>query len=143
MGSMSGTSMKWLSAMADETETVAPKTDPPIPALRDEIAAKLADLGGGVNSRTAADAIMEILNERGHYLPGAPCAQIILDDAKSLADRLTIHTLALRLLNMLAFAHVQTPETTGARKWLDDHLEGQHPGPGGTPERGPARRPGT
>lgn len=128
--------------MADETETTAPKADQPIPALRDEIASKLAELGGGVNSRTAADAIMEILNERGHYLPGAPCAQIILDDAKSFADRLTITTLALRLLNMLAFAHVHTPETAGARKWLDDYLEGKNHGPAGKPMLWPARLPG-
>src|SRR3546814_14796677 len=83
-----------------------------------------------------------ILNERGHYLPGAPCAQIILDDAKSFADRLTITTLALRLLNMLAFAHVHTPETAGARKWLDDYLEGKNHGPAGQPMLWPARTPG-
>lgn len=121
---------------------MAPVADPAIPDLRDEIASKLAEMGGGVNSQQAANAIMGILNERGHYLPGCPPAQVILNDAKSFAERLTITTLALRLLNMLAFANVQTPETKGARRWLDDYLEGKNHGPAGKPMLWPAMLPG-
>lgn len=121
---------------------MAPVADPPIPDLRDEITAKLAEMGGGVNSREAANAVMAILNERGHYLPGAPCAQVILNDAKSFAERLTIVTLALRLLNMLSGVTLDTPETRPAKRWLDDYLEGKNHGPAGKPMIWPLQLPG-
>lgn len=135
--------------MADETETAAPKADPPIPPLIEEIKTAItASLFPPLTHQeqktvdAQAAAIMSKLMERGHYLPGAPCAQIILDDAKSFADRLTITTLALRLLNMLAFAHVHTPETKGARRWIDDYLEGKNHGPAGKPMLWPVKLPG-
>jgi hypothetical protein len=131
---------------------MAPVADPPIPPLKDEIRRACADPGqfptadNAKGDRTLvqwqADAVMDLLVQRGHYLPGAPCAQVILDDAKSFAERLTITTLALRLLNMLAFANVQTPETKGARRWLDDYLEGKNHGPAGKPMLWPLRLPG-
>jgi hypothetical protein len=79
---------------------------------------------------------------RGHYLPGAPPAQQILEDAKSFAERLTLTTLALRILNMLAWEAIQTPESKPARRWLDDYLEGKNHGPVGHPMLWPARLPG-
>ena len=132
---------------------MAPVADPPIPPLIEEIARAIADPGNFPtkdNHRDAplstvkwqAAAVMDLLTQRGHYLPGAPCAQVILDDAKSFAERLTITTLALRLLNMLAFANVQTPETKGARRWIDDYLEGKNHGPAGKPMLWPVKLPG-
>lgn len=129
-----------------------PVADPPIPPLIDEIRHACADPGNFPTADNAkgdrsqpkwqADAVMDLLVQRGHYLPGAPCAQIILDDAKSFAERLTITTLALRLLNMLAWANVETPESKPARKWLDDYLEGRNHGPAGKPMLWPVRLPG-
>jgi len=89
-----------------------------------------------------ADAIMAYLHERGHYLPGFPPAQKILDDAKSFAERLTLSNLALRILNMLAWSKVETPETKPARKWIDDYLEGRNHGPVGHPMLWPDKLPG-
>lgn len=132
--------------MNDEPD--GPQADPPIPALRDELLELIRDQLMSTDEpvsdweKGVADAIMAKLNERGHYLPGAPCAQIILNDAKSFAERLTITTLALRLLNMLAWANVETPESKPARQWLDDYLEGKNHGPAGKPMLWPVRLPG-
>lgn len=131
--------------MTDAAPT--PVADPPIPPLVDEIKAILlehAPMGGDDADRAkeTANAIMAKLNERGHYLPGAPCAQVILNDAKSFAERLTITMLALRLLNMLAWSNVETPESKPARQWLDDYLEGKNHGPAGSPMLWPVRLPG-
>lgn len=92
--------------------------------------------------RDQADAVMTLLVERGHFLPGAPPARQILDDAKSFAERLTLSNLALRILNMLAWEAIQTPESKPARKWIDDYLEGRNHGPVGRPMLWPAKLPG-
>lgn len=113
----------------------APITPPP---LRDEIAEVIT----GRADEAAADAVMQLLHDRGHYLPGCPPAATILADAKQFAERLTLSNLALRLLNMLAWSTVQTPETKPARKWLDDYLEGKNHGPVGKPMLWPGRMPG-
>lgn len=89
-----------------------------------------------------ADAVMGLLVERGHVLPGAPPAQQIMEDAKSFAMRLTLSNLALRILNMLAWSNVQTPESKEARRWLEDYLEGKNHGPVGRPMLWPGRLPG-
>lgn len=89
-----------------------------------------------------ADAIMQLLQDRGHYLPGAPPAAVILNDAKSFAERLVLSNLALRILNMLAWSNVQTPETKPARKWIEDYLEGRNHGPVGQPMLWPGQLPG-
>ncbi|MEJ7831295.1 MAG: hypothetical protein WKF79_00130 [Nocardioides sp.] len=102
-------------------------------------------LPAGTTERTArdqADAVMTLLLDRGHYLPGRPPAEVILQDAKSFAERLTLSNLALRILNLLAWSSLQTPETKGARKWLDDYLEGKNHGPVGNPMLWPAQLPG-
>lgn len=89
----------------------------------------------------AAD-VMNLLVERGHYVPGAPPAAVILEDAKSFAERLTLSNLALRILNMLAWSTLQTPESKPARRWIDDYLEGKNHGPVGKPMLWPVRLPG-
>lgn len=86
--------------------------------------------------------VVQLLLDRGHYLPGMPPAERILQDAKSFAERLTLSNLALRILNMLAWTALQTPETKPARKWLDDYLEGRNHGPVGKPMLWPAQLPG-
>lgn len=93
-------------------------------------------------TRDQADAVMALLVESGHYLPGAPPAATILQDAKSFAERLTLSNLALRILNMLAWSNIQTPETKPARKWIEDYLEGRRHGPVGQPMLWPSQLPG-
>lgn len=92
--------------------------------------------------RDQADAVMALLEERGHVLPGAPPAQKILEDAKQFAMKLTLSNLALRILNMLAWSNVDTPESKPARRWLEDYLEGKNHGPVGYPMLWPGRLPG-
>lgn len=92
--------------------------------------------------RDQAQAIYHLLMEQGHVLMGAPPAAQILRDAKSFAERLTLSNLALRILNMLAWSNVQTPETKPARKWIDDYLEGKGHGPVGQAMLWPAQLPG-
>lgn len=89
-----------------------------------------------------AGAITLVLQSLGHVLPGAPPAQQILEDAKSFAARLTLSNLALRILNMLAWSNVQTPESKPARRWLEDYLEGRNHGPVGHPMLWPGKLPG-
>lgn len=89
-----------------------------------------------------AAAVTQLLLERGHVLPGAPPAQRIFEDAKRFHDQLTLTALALRILNMLAFNNVQTPETRPARKWIDDYLQGVNHGPAGQPMLWPGGLPG-
>lgn len=93
-------------------------------------------------SAELGDRVMQMLMERGHYLPGRPPAAVILEDAQSFAERLTLSNLALRILNMLAWSNMQTPETKPARKWLDDYLEGKNHGPVGNPMLWPTQLPG-
>lgn len=109
-----------------------------IPPLRQEIEEVITGRADGA----AADAVMQLLQDRGHFLPGCPPAAVILEDAKSFAERLTLSNLALRLLNMLAWSNVQTPETQPARQWLDDYLEGRNHGPVGKHMLWPTKLPG-
>lgn len=89
-----------------------------------------------------ADTIIAKLIETGHVIPGAPPAAQILEDAKSFAARLTLSNLALRILNMLAWSNVETPESKPARRWLEDYLEGKNHGPVGQPMLWPGQLPG-
>ena len=93
-------------------------------------------------TRDQADAVMDLLTNTGHYLPGCPPAALILRDAKSFAERLTLSNLALRILNMLAWAAIETPESKPARKFIDDYLEGRNHGPVGHPMLWPGQLPG-
>lgn len=92
--------------------------------------------------RDQADAIMALLVESGHTVPGAPPAAQILADAKSFAERLMLSNLAARILNMMAWTTVQNPETKPARRWIEDYLEGKNHGPIGRPMLWPGRLPG-
>jgi hypothetical protein len=129
----------------------APATPAPDVALADEIRDVLLNLRPHAPAdveridqacRDQADAVMALLVERGHVLPGAPPAQRILDDAKQFAMQLTLSNLALRVLNMLAFSNIQTPESKPARQWIDDYLEGRNHGPVGKPMLWPGKMPG-
>jgi hypothetical protein len=92
--------------------------------------------------RDQAEAVVQLLVDRGHVLPGCPPAQMIFADAKRFHDQLTLTALALRVLNMLAFNNVQTPESKPARKWIDDYLTGKNHGPAGHPMLWPGQLPG-
>lgn len=89
-----------------------------------------------------ADQVMNLLNERGHYLPGAPPAAVILQDAKTFAERLTLSNLALRAFAMLGSLSLDTPETQPAKRWIVDYIEGKNHGPVGYPMLWPAQLPG-
>lgn len=115
--------------------------EPPL-SLRDQIVGLLLGLVPAAEVGYHADAIMQLLMDRGYYLPGAPPAAKIFDDAKSFAERLTLSNLALRLLNMLAWSKVGTAESKPARRWLDDYLEGKNHGPVGKPMLWPRGLPG-
>lgn len=93
--------------------------------------------------RDQAEAVMRLLMDRGHYLPGAPPAQRILEDAKSFAERLTLSNLTARIIAMLYTTAIETPESKPAKRWIDDYLEGRNHGPIGKPMLWPARLPGT
>lgn len=111
--------------------------------LRDELAETINKFIDYAHCDTAAaDAIMQLLQERGHYLPGAPPAARILADAKSFAERLTLSNLALRIMAMLQGLTVETPETVPAKQWLLDYLDGKNHGPAGAPMLWPTRLPG-
>jgi hypothetical protein len=119
-----------------------PAAEKPLAEEIRDVLAKLRPTDHVNVEKRCVDGIMQLLMDRGHYLPGAPPAQQILEDAKSFAERLTLTTLALRILNMLAWEAIQTPESKPARRWLDDYLEGKNHGPVGHPMLWPARLPG-
>lgn len=89
-----------------------------------------------------AGAVMALLMERGHFLPGAPPAARILADAKSFAERLTLSNLALRCFAMLGALMVDTPETKPAKHWIVDYIDGKNHGPVGAPMLWPTHLPG-
>jgi hypothetical protein len=126
--------------MDTPTATEAPPPQPDIP-LRDEVRAMIA-VFDRADADQAADAIMQLLMERGHYMPGMPPARRILDDAKSFAERLTLSNLALRCFAMLGALLVETPETKPAKRWIIDYIEGKGHGPVGHPMLWPAKLPG-
>ncbi len=119
--------------------------DAPQPAddLSGTIRLSLAQgLAAGERAVELGDRVMTLLMERGHYLPGRPSAEKILDDAKSFAEKLTLSNLALRIVIMLAGMKVATPETKPAQKWVDDYVEGKNHGPVGHPMLWPHQLPG-
>jgi hypothetical protein len=130
--------------MNQETSQPAPEK-----SLRDEIEDLLlehSDAGTGRDDGEGPDKlagrIMTLLVDRGHYLPGCPPAAAILADAKSFAERLTLSNLALRILNMLAWSAIETPETKPARRWIENYLEGKGHGPVGQAMLWPGNLPG-
>lgn len=88
-----------------------------------------------------ADAIMHLLNERGHYLPGCPPAAQILKDAEQFAGQFMLSMLCVRLLRMLN-TRIVTPETKGMERWLNDYIDGKNHGPVGKPMFWPGGLPG-
>lgn len=83
-------------------------------------------------SKATADAIMHLLNERGHYLPGCPPAAQILKDAQQFAGQLSLAMLVIRLLRILD-TKIETPESKGTRRWLLEYIDGKNHGPVGRP----------
>lgn len=131
----------------DENPTVEvePPTDRP---LRDEIAELLLGQMPGTPgpgevslAKQQANVVMDLLNLRGHFLPGAPPAREILEDARSFAERLVLSNLAARVLNMLAEATVENQETKATKRWISDYLEGRGHGPIGKPMLWPRALP--
>lgn len=113
-----------------------------VEALRDDICEVLGQTASRTDRAVAASNVLQMLINSGHVLPGAPPAAKILEDARQFAAKLTLSNLALRILNMLAFSNVQTPETKPARQWIDDYLEGRNHGPVGHPMLWPGKMPG-
>jgi hypothetical protein len=121
--------------LADEqNETPRPLRD----EIRDTIAS-FEDWSHGPDQ--AADAILHLLNERGHYLPGAPPAEQILADAQQFAGQLSLALLVVRLLRAL-----ESPIWTAERKpislWLNEYIDGKNHGPVGKPMFWPSGLPG-
>lgn len=88
-----------------------------------------------------AAAIVHLLNERGHYLPGCPPAADILKDAQQFAGQLMLSNLCVRLLRMLG-TKIVTPETKPMERWLNDYIDGRNHGPLGKPMFWPQSLPG-
>ena len=104
----------------------------------DEMIAYMADPD---HAGLQASAIMHLLNERGHYLPGCPPAAKILEDARQFAGQLQLAMLCVRLLRMLN-TRIVTPETKGLETWLHDYIDGKNHGPIGKPMFWPGGLPG-
>lgn len=112
------------------------------PTLRDDLLRAICDPGQhptpdnmkGERSVAAwqRDAVMELLNERGHVLPGCPPAARIRADAEEFAAKFILAQLTIRLLRMLN-AGIVTPETKGMTRWLNDYIDGRNHGPVGAP----------
>lgn len=118
------------------------QNETPIP-LRDEIMLLISqatplDLGA---SKATADAIVHLLNERGHYLPGAPPAEQILADAQQFAGQLSLALLVVRLLRALD-SPIWTAERKPLSLWLNDYIDGKNHGPVGKPMFWPSGLPG-
>lgn len=127
------------TAPAEQPETA--EAGPP--SLRDEILMLITQttpLDPAV-SKVTADAIMHLLNERGHFMPGLPPASQILSDAQQFAAKFMLAVLAVRLLRMLD-TRIETPESKGMRRWLEDYLDGKNHGPIGKPMLWPSGLPG-
>lgn len=92
-------------------------------------------------SRDQGAAIMHLLNEEGHYLPGCPPAAQILADAQQFAAKFMLAVLCVRLFRMLD-TRIETPETKGMRRWLEDYVDGRNHGPLGKPMLWPSGLPG-
>lgn len=114
------------------------------PPLRQEIVdliTAMAPDGTDGSHGEVADAIMHLLNERGHYLPGCPPANQILKDAEQFAGQFMLSMLCVRLLRMLN-TRIVTPETKPMERWLTDYIDGKNHGPIGRPMFWPQNLPG-
>lgn len=117
-------------------------TEAPDKPLRDEIVEVLAAFFGHREDTTqAAGAVMALLNERGHVMPGFPPARQILRDAEQFAGQLILANLTVRIMAMLATVTIENPETKPTRKWLNDYLDGKNHGPVGKPMLWPGQLP--
>lgn len=133
-------------------KTEGPQPDEAVPDLAVELLRALCDPGHSPTpdnpkgDRTLQewqrDAVLDLLNQRGHVLPGCPPAARILRDAQSFAERLTLSNLAVRILNMLAWSTIEHQESRPARRWLENYLEGKGHGPVGQAMLWPANLPG-
>lgn len=127
--------------------TEAPDTPEPAeagpPSLRDQILLLVNQTTplDPAASKLTADAIMHLLNEEGHYLPGCPPAAEILNDAQQFAAKFMLAVLCVRLFRMLD-TRIETPETKGMRTWLEDYIDGRNHGPLGKPMLWPNGLPG-
>lgn len=113
------------------------------PPLRDEIMLLInqttpLDMAA---SKSTADAVVHLLNERGHYLPGCPPAEQILADAQQFAGQLMLAMLVIRLQRLLG-QRIVTPETKPTERWLTDYIDGRNHGPVGKPMFWPQNLPG-
>lgn len=125
--------------MTDPNPTADDQGQAKAPALRDEILELLTTVQG--DYPLWADAIIHLLNERGHYLPGCPPAAQILKDAEQFAGQLMLSNLCVRLLRMLG-TKIVTPETKPMERWLNDYIDGRNHGPLGKPMFWPQNLPG-
>lgn len=120
---------------------------PPLPEeVRDLLLAMRPPAGADAEqidqaARDQADAIMHLLNERGHYLPGCPPAAQILKDAEQFAGQFMLSMLCVRLLRMLN-TRIVTQETKPMERWLTDYIDGKNHGPIGKPMFWPQNLPG-
>lgn len=92
-------------------------------------------------AQVTANAVMHLLSEEGHFMPGTPPARQILRDAQQFAGQYMLAVLCVRLLRMLD-TRIETPETKGMRRWLEDYLDGKNHGPIGKPMLWPSGLPG-
>lgn len=119
--------------MNDQDQDEAPRQ------LRDQIEEVISAFD---DDKLRASGVMALLNETGHYLPGLPSADVILNDARRFAEELTLSNLALRLIRMTIMTGILTPESKGSERWLRDYLDGRNHGPVGKPMLWPAKLPG-
>lgn len=119
----------------------------PLPeAIRDRLLTLRPPAGADAETidqaaRDSADAVMELLQARGHFLPGCPPAAQILKDAQQFAGQFTLALLTVRLLRMLN-TRIVTPETKPMERWLNDYIDGRNHGPIGKPMLWPKDLPG-
>lgn len=127
----------------DQAETPRPLRDEIAETLRATVRFPSGSDAGDAERATAqaADSIMHLLNERGHYLPGCPAASQILSDAQQFAGQLSLAMLVIRLLRILD-TKIETPESKGTRRWLTEYIDGKNHGPVGRPMLWPGGLPG-
>lgn len=121
------------------------------PTLADELLTAIADPGSfpypdnAKGDRTVSqwsrDAVMTLLVDSGHYLPGCPPARQVLKDAEQFAGQFMLALLCVRLLRMMN-TRIVTPESKGTEKWLNDYIDGRNHGPVGKPMFWPGGLPG-
>lgn len=127
--------------MDDQNGASAPE-EQAVPPLRDELREllRVSNPMAGTEDHLSG-AILHLLNERGHYLPGCPPAAQILQDAQQFAGQFMLAMLCVRLLRMLN-TRIVTPETKGMERWLNDYIDGKNHGPVGKPMFWPGGLPG-